>query len=856
MDYSSRLGCLLYLDDAVGDKCLCEPSLLFILGLEAVTTPQSEYLKEIFVVDPVSGNYIVDQETDSWATTFVTDEDRLNSIVIHKDRVGGVFNNIVTYMQFCNIGNITSLSDDEVVFECSNLKSFMNEKTGTCTDRICPVILHEHNEEINLEPLDKDDIYNSLTARITDIFNHAGYDVSDREVLFLGKGLETDKTILAAIDEYNSDLFTAHKQMKADRRLFKLLDYKAMYSYALGVLYGCSCLETTDNSMWRTDPILWYNGEYSNLVKTAYEIFKFHYKHPIQKIDMDPKLFAKYKGIQLNKIWNFDNSEVEIKPDEKNCKILYIEDDELVEKPIVYSKSTGPQRPIPGSYLSDGEWVPLDSEVVCDDPKKGIIHNCDQLIVRYIANNEVVLSSAYKYSKGKYLSPDNENTYFCYTDNMGWVPFSEKLWRDYSIENPVLTFVPLGFDKIPSDAIQLARCIDDGSIVAYYESYVSDVNKKLGVDRRSLFGVIHTENGVPVYENDTLFDNVFSDEHFKSHYVFPITTDGCTLTDYYDLDKLISIYVYDDDPTCMWDGSGEHIPIVNFGYTLTPSTQIDVFVDSDDICPEKFDLRYNSDEQYGYWSNTWDPKEWVKELDANGLYESIDLTTLYINEEPVLCETPIYTKYMGDDDTMYIFNSQINPYLAPFNHGFILLDDLYNDAGITTYSCIIIYEDDMGNSLLDEDGNPLVWYDHQTDLYWNGIRGVNRWQSEKPLLFNAEVYDASLDSFIMVCANDDTEEIIIDDVTMSYDDFYNIGSPDYKYGFVKETLMIFKSDVGVIDCYHDTNTSYDRYTIVGLGKWVDRETISSLGYRFVDGISELYNGDDLQPIIYDNDATD
>ena len=114
-----------------------------------------------------------------------------------------------------------------------------------------------------------------------------------------------------------------------------------MYAYSLGVLYGCKVLGYTDDNVFRLDPSTWYNGEYINLVTTAQTVFKFHYTHPIPIIDSDPALFRKYRGIQCNKLWNFDSSEFNFKRDEVACKSLKIEHNTISEIQLMYSKSTG-----------------------------------------------------------------------------------------------------------------------------------------------------------------------------------------------------------------------------------------------------------------------------------------------------------------------------------------------------------------------------------------------------------------------------------------------------------------------------------------------------------------------------------
>ena len=449
--YSSRIGCVLYFDDVIYDKCLCEPTMLFLLGLDAITMPMPEDLS--------------DDEIDNW----------LRYLTVKREVVGDLYDSIIDYLSLYY--KIVSNEEDSITFDVNGMKLFMNQVTGTGTDRIVPVVFHEHEKDAILN-IDEDDKYNDLAAKILNVFNFAGYDVADKEVSVLGKSYITDEDTLKAIDEYNSSLIEEHHKKTYYRNIYKMLDYKAMYSYALGVLCGCKCLGYSD-IIWRTDPSDWYDGDYTNLINTAYNTFKWHYKHPLPKIDRDIHLLNKYKATQVNYIWNFDVDSIQLKGDEKNCFVAYIdENSEVVTEDIIYSQSTGPQKPIPGSYLVIEEdtytWQPLDGSVICSDPKKGIIHKCDPVIVRYIANDEVTLRKAYKYGKSKFLSPNSDELYFCFTGNLGWVNFDEHSF----ITAPSSDFVPLSFvaksfSDLPQDRFGNVVSKDTGEVVGYYMADVT-----------------------------------------------------------------------------------------------------------------------------------------------------------------------------------------------------------------------------------------------------------------------------------------------------------------------------------------------------------------------------------------------
>lgn len=459
--YSSRTGCVLYFDDVKYDRCLCEPTMLFLLGMDAVLTPGSDYV-------------LVNENDEE-----IVNEDALRYLTIKQDAVGELYDSIIQYLSLRY--SIISSTENSATFDIQGMKLFMNEVTGTDTDRIVPIIFHEHDHKYEYEgalgEIDKEDKYNDLASKIKNVFNYAGYDVADAAVPVMGKSFITDQDIIDAIDEYNKNLLEEHKKKAFYRHVYKILDYKSMYSYALGVLYGCICLGYPENFIWRQDPENWYDGEYSNLVSTAYTTFRFHYTHPIPKIDIDINLSIKYRGIQLNYLWNFDNDLVQLKNDEKNCIVAYINDEGEVEtEDIAYSRSTGPQKPLPGSYLrlDDNTWTPLDESVVCDDPKKGIIHKCDPTIIRYIANDEVVFQKAYKYGKAKFLSPNSDDIYFCYTGNLGWVDFDERSFATApSSEFVPLTIMAKSFSCLPQDRFGNVVSRDTGEVVGYYMTDVT-----------------------------------------------------------------------------------------------------------------------------------------------------------------------------------------------------------------------------------------------------------------------------------------------------------------------------------------------------------------------------------------------
>lgn len=618
MFYKSSLGCIEYYDEVLRISKLCDPTMLFILGLEAVTTSQEEYYKDIPVIDPETGKQKIDPETGDPITESVIDNIKLRKIIIYKDRVSDqeIYDKIVNYLK---ITGETLARKDHIEFYCAGMKIFMDQLTGKSDNRIVPIIFHDARQ-YNVALSDEDRLdFNKIYSVLSEIFSTAGQK----------------------------------------SQTYKYIDYKSMYSYALGVLYGCKCLGYSDDVIWRLDPSMWYTDQYTSLVSTAYLTFNHRYNHPIKCIDHDKKLLFKYKGIQPNKLWNFDESSITVAPD------------------------------------------------------------------------------------------------------------------------------------------------------------------------------------------------------------------GYTLTLYYDLSRLISIYVFNADKSLMWDGNTS-VPIVDFGYTKTPSELRELYFDSLDLEPGSYTLRYNKASEYGYWSEDWLPKQWKQNLEGD-LFLKDSLISLYMNESVIVNEIQSYTK--TDDELLkYIYNNRTIDKLIKFNRGFILLSELYN-SGITTYPCEIVYTDPYGRSLLDIDGTPLVWYDSKTKLYWNGVNNINKWQSKLPEAGFAIMYDSLEHTHIDVNDNPELQIIMYnDDSDIShlylcteqlslicyehywyYTDFYAVPN----YGIIRERAQVFNSLISdsPIECYIDTYS--DEYCIPGVTDyWMSRNEIIDLGFQFVDGVSSLYLCTDKLNLVYDTDLTD
>ena len=802
MEYTSRLGTVTYYDSTLYRPGVCEPSLLFILGLEKIISEN----------DDPSVIYIskhIDEYTEL-----------------------GVFDSIVNYLYPTAL--IYKL--DYIKYPCDGMKAFFNEISDN--GKIVPIIFHDYDSTVQTP--------NNVTDLqfIENIFSFAGYHLKDNQIKLYGKFGVDDYETIQYINDQNKQLISESHEKLEYSQIYKALDYKAMYSYALGVLYGCTCVGYDYNTVFHTDPSTWYEGDKFDLVKSAWLTFRFHYNSRVCFVDPDNRLFYKYKGVQTNKIWNYDNSDdsAAIKQDEVLCTCLYLEDNAVQSIPLLYSKLTGT---LPGSYtlLDDIQWKPIDSTVLDADSKKGIADNSSS-ITRYIVNDPIHISKAYKYTSDKYLSPNKKDVYFVHTGNLGWVAFDENSYKHHSDDVPTPTLIASGFDKVNPSLLSFARNKADNSIYGYYRCIMDNTS--------NLYGILSSEDSIvdgTIHVKDNAnFISILSDTDFVYQYDTDIVLDDYTLTQYYNVQTEISIFVYNEDNSLMWDGGDTPIPISKFGYTTTPSSALATYIDDNGTLSD-YDLRYNED--YGFWSSHFTPKSWVQEITDNSIYEYKLDTTLY-RAASIIDVARNYTQ-LATDVSNYIYNDGSVDFLAPVNHGFITLDYLYEYAGVTLYPCEIIFKDDFGNSLLDEHGNPLVWYDDSTSLYWNSLYDTYAWQSDKPIRYISYMYDSEIESTKQVYDDSSNDRVYMDHSFISYEEFY----ANENYGIIRESMLVFKPDdtLQLLPCYYDSYS--EEYCIPTIcHTWVDKSYISDLGYRFVNGTQVLYRGETELILVYDENDED
>lgn len=1078
MLYSSRNGTLFYYDRVLYTWQVAEPTMLFLLGLESVTSYMNALSDTLVIANSV---YIKDQ----------------NDVVPFEHFK--IYDKIHSYLS-----QLSGIEDFEyyLKFNCNGLKLLLNELTGIGSDRTVPIIFRNdvNNKSIDLnssmsrlESSETATLYDRQAQKIRDIFSDADYssgsliDTSDIE----------DASIAKYLKAYNVTLSEYYSERRKNGQIYKLLDYNAMYSYALGVLYGCRCLGFSPTLIWRIDPKFWYNGEFKNLVSTAWYAFRFHHTHYIPELDeaADAEMRDRYKGITPNRLWNIGSDkeidkldELPLKASELNCYALHIDktydteqvliNEQAVAEPLIYSQFSesdptirsvyisyyvmsaayrcfilsafGDSLPISGDYhfvisITDksgtehpenvivldpidkqsssknlfifstseddytlyeylgrfynlheqieisveiklgsdslykeeilrwdnikphGECLPLSdlenlawvdvNNIISDgsdqDPKAGIVAEKDSPIVRYLADDPIVIRKAYQWvdpiymnyidddsavstthqlRESKYLSPNENEIYFIATGNLGWSYFDENLYKKSNVQYPYkLSIIPYSTldsedraEVLPSRIavddheyvpINYARRKKDSAIVTYYRCYVSDSNENESFDDDDnedifMYGIFDGNVSIDkekdaetdaitafTYDYSTLvnyhddeahksnptsavgfFKEFISEELFAACYEADISIiDGYSLENWYDIDVPVSIFVYDEDRDYVYaiEGESPHVLISNYGYTPSKASAVAAYEydqeyrDENDLAiPKPYEMRFYNGK---YWSSRWgEPRLWrtADQVPYNIYMLAGSVTPIYRGQILIQYEATVYSN-INRNDNQYIFNDSSIQYV---NEDFIAIKppdwdqsiDTVWRYGYTTHVCPYILRDDNGNYLTSDgtsSGTPLVWYDQESSMYWNGLAGIMRWQTLKPVLNGQLVYITTTDQYSQAIDDPANEIISLDESNyIPYSEFYS----DNTRGAVRYKVKVFNptKDEGIIDCLVDDKNDPDHpeniiYCIPGVTTtWVPRSGISNEGYRFVDGMTSLYSGADKVDVVIDDDFVD
>lgn len=538
MRYSSTLGCLYYYDRVLYRWNICDPTMLFLLGFEAITSYNGS-LSDTITISP----YIY-YESENIIKEF-DDFDIYDSIYEYLSKLGQV-DDFERYLKF----------------NCYGLKLALNDMTGTSSDRTIPLIFKNDNNEklIDLSRIPSrlstsEFSYNNgvlfrQAQYIKDIFEDAGYnDTLEGKLFNISSGTSSyNENDLIYMQQYNNDIKSLHEEKLANSSIYKLLDYKAIYSYALGVLFGCHCIGYSNELIWHMNPIYWYYnlGKYKNLVSTAWYAFRFHYKYPLSDLQAicETKqeyieLQDKYQSIQINKLWNFDRLSdkiLQIIPGEQLCYIASITENTTGQDifsnttpienaytinldPILYVSNDENKR---GRYVdckSDKplDWLNITDDVIPsnDNSKKGIIsENTETDIIRYIGYNKIIIKQAISYKDDNntiiYHSPEGKH-HFTITGGLGWFNFDEK--------NSDLTLTKRTFKELPTSNIltdTYKEKVTDKSVIVYIcNVYKDDATPNNNINLYCIFDDNYTPG---IDDKNNTFKYILSSDYFKNYY--------------------------------------------------------------------------------------------------------------------------------------------------------------------------------------------------------------------------------------------------------------------------------------------------------------------------------------------------
>lgn len=545
MRYSSTLGCLYYYDRVLYRWNICDPTMLFLLGFEAITSYNGS-LSDTITISP----YIY-YESENIIKEF-DDFDIYDSIYEYLSKLGQV-DDFERYLKF----------------NCYGLKLALNEMTGTSSDRTIPLIFKNDNNEklIDLSKIPSrlstsEFSYNNgvlfrQAQYIKDIFDDAGYnDTLEGKLFNISSEMPSyNENDLIYMQQYNNDIKSLHEEKLANSSIYKLLDYKAIYSYALGVLFGCHCIGYSNELIWHMNPIYWYYnlGKYKNLVSTAWYAFRFHYKYPLSDLqsiceihnpsDINKQkqeyieLQDKYQSIQINKLWNFDRLSdkiLSIIPGEQFCYIASITDNTTgtdissnttpIENaytinldPILYVSNDENKR---GRYVDckseSLKWLNITDDVIpSNDNRKGIIsEKTDTDIIRYIGYNKVVIKQALSYKDDNntiiYHSPEKQH-HFTTTGGLGWFNFDEK--------GSELTLTKRTFKELPTSSIftdkYKERATDKPVIVYICNVYKNDETQNNNISLYCIFDDSYTPG---TDDKHNMFKYILSEDYFNTYY--------------------------------------------------------------------------------------------------------------------------------------------------------------------------------------------------------------------------------------------------------------------------------------------------------------------------------------------------
>lgn len=693
MRYKSQNGCLYFYDRTLFRWQLADPTMLFLLGFESATT------YDVSVSDMIT---IANQSYISDSNTY----EPFNNFDIYDD--------IHEYLS-----QISPVEDMDTYFmsSISGLKLFMNDLTGTSTDRTVPIIFKNDTNDKSIDlskPMLR--ISNSTpslldlqTQKIIDIFTDAGFvRINDSEL---------------------------SKERESNNSIYKLLDYRSMYSYSLGVLYGCRCIGFDPLLIWRVEPRFWYNGNLMNLVRTAWYVFRFHHTFKVE--DLPQEDAEKYKGIAYNRLWNFGDS-----PSVDKDQLVELHSDE--EQAVLFSNDN------PMKFVSfdktNCEYLLIENENPQWQPAPNGVYGMgigplDSHRIFYLGNNIVHTFDLYSNAKS-----DSHNNYIT-TGNIGFVSNIQHLIEDRSSPG-----------NTPDESLVYMNNLTKVIVhVAKYAVSEAAEDTVYGID----------------YDSRTLKSQfIIREAKFMAEYtMLPDFIEDYIMTTYYNIDEPVTLYVKDGNTVYdISGGSSIPVPLTDLlnstGYSSGKASVITCYKQHPTLPQvDQIDVRLFGGK---YWYDSTDG--WLNSILGRGLFIKSDTSNLYLGSRQIAVDIDVYEDFSS---SKFIFNDGSIDILDHLEIGFVAIDELRSTFGITTHICSIIAKDNFGNELVDNSGNYVVWYDADTNEYWNGVNGYNRWVSEKPFITTALMYDASTGDLINVLDDRVTNNISYGSITLSYDDIYN-----------------------------------------------------------------------------------
>ena len=244
----------------------------------------------------------------------------------------------------------------------------------------------------------------------------------------------------------------------------------------------------------------------------------------------------------------------------------------------------------------------------------------------------------------------------------------------------------------------------------------------------------------------------------------------------------------------------------NLGYSLSPQRLVSLYTANNESLSVKQDA---GDSTYYDSSNN----VWVTDFADIHLYKKILPSRYYRGES--FAEYDCYISSVYENVATDIL----------YNGSIVSLDDAYDNYGITSHQCtnIITYGDNI----------PVVWYNSVTSKYFDDRDGHHEWVNALDCV-KVTSYNSFSNVSTDIYESTVSDEFYINGEFVSKIDFYNNDSN----GIIREVTFTYNNDA-VLATYYDSYSN--EYCIPNVTQtWVTAQTITDLGYIFVDGTANLW----------------